>query len=444
MTLREFILETTELLVFIPAAVICYLPMKNQLKISGVKIFLCILAAFCVFIPLITWLCFLLDHNVNTLLLPILGIFFIIYQFTVKTDFFRSFAIFTFSCVISAFPANFAYTFDAWLHPDGTSAGFSWQAGLFQLALTTVLTLLLSVPLRKYGSRLIDMINIPSVWISVISVSSIFLLLSIAIIPHNYSTLYVGRCFPIYIILLIVMLILLLFLYITLYCIAVGIQKNADLTDRIRFFEMQESQYMMQKRYIEETSKQRHDFRQSIFTLNRLAEEGDLSSMKEYLVKYAEMLPKTETTRYCRNNAVNALLNYYAQSASDSGIRIEWSIGLPDKLTISEPDFCSLLGNMIENSISGCMTVSDEENRYHYLSVTVKNDVNLYIVSTNSFNGVVKRKDGRYLSTKRRGNGIGIHSMNMVAEKYHGVTRFHNSDSEFYVDIMLILPKEDL
>ncbi len=95
-----------------------------------------------------------------------------------------------------------------------------------------------------------------------------------------------------------------------------------------------------------------------------------------------------------------------------------------------------------ENALSGCMTVSEKENRYHCLSVTVKNDVNLYIVSTNSFNGIVRLKHDCYLSTKLSGNGIGIHSMKMIAEKYHGIAKFSHTQDEFYGDIMLQIPKE--
>lgn len=442
--MKEFFLEMIQFLVFIPAAIICYLPMKHQMKYSGIQTFVCIAGILSISIPLEAVLSLLLECDPNYILFVMLVLFFVFYQFTVKTDFFRSFAVFIFSCVLSSFPANFAYAFDAWLHPDEISADFSWQAGLFQFAFTVGFTLLLIIPLYKYGSRFIDTIKIPSVWISIMSVSFIFLLLNVAMIPHNYSTLYVGRCFQIYIIILIVLFMLLLFMYITLYCIAMSIQKNADLSERIRFFEMQESQYIIQKKYIEETSKQRHDFRHSIFTLNNLAENGDLNSLKEYLAKYIKMLPKTETTAYCKNRAVNALLNYYAQSATENGICMEWNIEFPDELSISEPDICSLLGNMIENAISGCMSISDEEDRYHCLSVTVKNNVNLYIVSTNSFNGVVKMKDGQYLSIKHRGNGIGIHSMKIIAEKYHGIAKFYHSEYEFYGDVMLIIPTDNI
>lgn len=444
MNLKELSYEMIQFLVFIPAAVICYLPMKNQMKYSTFRIFVCIAVIQCIFIPLGAALSLLFECDPNNITFPMLVILFACYQFTVKTDFFRSLAVFVFSCVLSSFPANFAYTFDAWLHPDGTSADFSWQAGLFQLALTVILTLFIIIPLYKYGSKLIDTIQIPIVWISIMIVSLIFFMLNIAIIPHNYYILYAGRCFPLYIAILSVLLILLLFMYITLYCIAMGIQKNADLSERIRFFEMQENQYILQKRYIEETSKQRHDFRHSIITLNALAENGELDSLKEYLAEYIEMLPTSNTKTYCKNNAVNALLNYYAQFEAESGIHAEWDIVLPDNLSISEPDICSLLGNMIENAISGCMTLSDKNDRYHCLSVAIKNNRNLYIVSTNSFNGIVRMKEKQYLSTKQRRNGIGIHSMKIISEKYHGIAKFYHSENEFYADIMLQVPDNSM
>ncbi len=442
MNIREFFLEMIQFLVIIPAAVICYLPMKNQLKLSRGKIFLSIAGMFCVFIPTITGLHILVGCDPNAMIFPLLILFFIFYQFTLNTDYFRSFAVFIFSCVLSTFPADFAYTFDAWMHPDGTSAQFSWQAALFQLALMSAMTILTSIPLRKWGSKFIDTINIPNVWVSIMSVSIIFLLLNIAIIPRNYSTLYVGRCFPLYIAILIVTFMLLIFLYIALYRIAMGILENAKLAEQVQFFEMQESQYAAQKRYIEETSKHRHDFRQSIFTLKQLADDGNFNSLKSYLEEYTRTFPQSEIKKYCNNNAVNALLNYYAHSANSNNIRLDWKMDIPDLLPVTEPDLCTLLGNLIENALSGCMTVSEKENRYHCLSVTLKNDVNLYIVSTNSFNGVVRLKHDRYLSTKRSGNGIGIRSMKMIAEKYHGIARFSHTQDEFYGDIMLKMPKE--
>ncbi len=372
----------------------------------------------------------------NYIVLPVIGICYICFHNTVKTDMIRSFAVFFFVCELLAFPSNFAYAFDAWLHPKSNYMNFSMEASIFQFAISALMCAAFALPLSKYGSVLIDKLAVPRVWYSITAVAAVFFLMNLSIIPRNYSTLYVGRCFPIYITILFALLLLLIVLYTAVYHIAVGILKTSELTEQIRFFELQESQYAMQQKYIEETSKQRHDFRHSIFALKQLAESGDLPSVKKYLSEYVSTFPDQEIVYYCKNNAVNALLNHYAHIAHENEIKLKWSIELPEALTVSEPDLCSLLGNLIENAFAGCMT--EESNRYHYLSAAVHNEVNLYIVSTNSFNGVVKMKDGRYLSTKKNG-GMGIHSTEIIAEKYRGTACFHHKENEFCADIMLRL-----
>ena len=89
------------------------------------------------------------------------------------------------------------------------------------------------------------------------------------------------------------------------------------------------------------------------------------------------------------------------------------------------------------------MTLEDADLRYHCLSVECKNAVNLYIVSTNSFDGFVRMKDGQYQSTKRKGSGIGVHSAKMIAQKYNGTAKFHHQGKEFYADILLKIPEKE-
>lgn len=437
MNFYKFISKLVIFSVIIPAAVMCYMPMKNQLKYSGKRIFLKIACIFGVFIPLAAGISALFCIDGNLIVLPALVLFFVYFHNTVRTNVSQSLAVFTFVCELSAFPANFAYAFDAYLHPANTYLDFSPEAGMFQLITAVVLTAAFLFPLRKWGAKLIDSLEVKSVWITLIGISAVLLVLNIAIIPHNYSVLYVERCFPLYIMILSALFLLVNALYIVIYYTSIEILKNADFKKRIQFFEMEQQQYKLQQKYIEDTEKQRHDFRQSIFTLKQLAENEDLSEIRNYISKYAREFPAPKVNRYCKNNALNALLNYYTRLAEENSIQIRWEIEIPSVLRVSDPDLCSLLGNLIENSISGCATVSDTSDRYHYLSVTVQNEVNMYIVSTNNFNGVVKMKNNRYFSTKHSGNGIGIHSIEIITEKYNGTANFYHSANEFYADIML-------
>ena len=128
--------------------------------------------------------------------------------------------------------------------------------------------------------------------------------------------------------------------------------------------------------------------------------------------------------------------------AVSEGIHTEWQIELPEPLVFAEPDMAALFGNIMENAITGCKTVHSD-SRYFYLTTEICNGNRLYVVSTNNFNGIVKMKDGQYFSTKRNGSGIGMDSMKIIAEKYHGIAKFSHSANEFYSDIALCLPKDN-
>ena len=72
------------------------------------------------------------------------------------------------------------------------------------------------------------------------------------------------------------------------------------------------------------------------------------------------------------------------------------------------------------------------------LSVLVQNS-RLYIVATNSFNGLVRQRNGEYLSLRHSGSGIGLTSIRASAEKYHGTAEFSHDGREFHSDVMLLL-----
>lgn len=55
----------------------------------------------------------------------------------------------------------------------------------------------------------------------------------------------------------------------------------------------------------------------------------------------------------------------------------------------------------------------------------------------NSFDGEIREKDGVLLSSKRRGEGVGLQSVRHIAEKNGGYSRFHYSDGIFCANVIL-------
>ena len=102
----------------------------------------------------------------------------------------------------------------------------------------------------------------------------------------------------------------------------------------------------------------------------------------------------------------------------------------------AEPDMVSIFGNLMENAIDGCRTVP-EGRRYFCLTTQIRYSSRLYIVSTNSFDGRVRKGKDGYHSTKPSGNGIGLTAIAAAAEKYSGSVQASNSETEFFVDVVL-------
>lgn len=154
-----------------------------------------------------------------------------------------------------------------------------------------------------------------------------------------------------------------------------------------------------------------------------------------YLSEYLNTLPDTRTI-YCQNVPVNALLNYYASMMDQAQIRRNWKISLPEHLKLSDPELCSLLGNLLENVLHGCQTLPTD-NRYHNFTICLEHDHFLYLVSSNNFNGMVKQKNHLYQSTHKNGSGIGLSSIATIAEKYNGIAQFSNTDEEFLINVVM-------
>ena len=256
--------------------------------------------------------------------------------------------------------------------------------------------------------------------------------------PDDYSILFLNHSIGTY--LTAVFLLVLDFVTFTFafYQICTSLQYSARTEERARMLEMQKSQFDAQQRYLEESSAARHDFRQTMYTLRGLLQEKDYDSLSRYFDDFFGTLPENEITRFCMNQPLNALLNYYAGTAQRSGIDLKLVIDPLEDIPVSDVDLCNVVGNILDNAAAACMTV-DPKDRFIQLSVVNEGNVNLFIVESNSFDGKVRRKNDRYMSLKREGTGIGLSSVTSTAESYGGSAEFSNDGAVFYSNVMIPL-----
>ena len=96
------------------------------------------------------------------------------------------------------FPAQFAYAFDARLHPSLGAADFSPEAALFRLGLATLLLAAFFRPATENFSWALDRLDSPKLWYSTVALSSVFLVFNVLAVPRSYSTLYAGRMYELF------------------------------------------------------------------------------------------------------------------------------------------------------------------------------------------------------------------------------------------------------
>jgi len=391
-------------------------------------------------IGITTPMCALLEYNFltysNMLFIPYCLLLYAAYHKTLCVKVSQSLMIFSLVMAWSCYAKNFSILIDAKIFPNGSPQNDNIIGIATQLGLSILFTALIYYPLRRYGSELIGTFEDSKVWYTATAVSGIFILICLFLMPIKYETLYVNHLFRSYIVILATIFVLHLLLCVIYYFIISSLIRTCQTEEHNRFYEMRESYYLRQQRYIDENTKVHHDFKHTIRTLKELADRDNYEAVRAYIDQYFEAMPKNDTIVFCKNHTVNAVLNYYHHLAQKARIDLNWKIDLPEDVPIKNVDLCNIIGNILDNAITACQELPVEQ-RWIQFTIESHHNANLYFVGANSFSGKVKLRDDCYLSSNHDGNGVGLTSIKSIAESYGGTALFEHKDKEFYSNVVL-------
>lgn len=431
----EFFLAYTLL---IPGAVMCLLPVKDHLRISVKKLSLILfpcLVLYSLLMPFVEYQFLSVSHNIFfTLTVPFL---FIGYCLAVDMENIKLLYMTMSTMAFFSFGGLANFMTDAYLTNNQITTQTYITSLIVQWIVTIILTCFIYLPF--FNNKIawtLEHFHTRSVWNIIWAIPALITFCNYMMIPMDYKNATVGRIFGIYLLVDFTFLLLFLLLQLMFHQIAKNLIEKSEQEQKTQLLEIQSTQYQNLLGYIDKTSKLRHDFRHTAHTLLSLAHENDMEKILQYLEDYNKELDSYSPRLFCRHSAANAILAYYDGIATSQNIQIGLHIDLPSQIKISDVDLCSILGNLLENALDGCMTVPSGQ-RFINLSVDLTKQGELYIISVNSFNGNVRKSKQKYLSTKKDGNGIGLWSISITAEKYAGMTRFYHSETEFYSEVML-------
>ena len=115
-------------------------------------------------------------------------------------------------------------------------------------------------------------------------------------------------------------------------------------------------------------------------------------------------------------------------------------MNLPENCFIDKPDLAVMFGNILENAVEACKLV--DKDRFitvtgEYTQETAKPAKLSLIVKNNYKIEPHTNEDGVFLSSKHKENGIGISSVNHIAERYGGNCSFVPENGIFTVSVLI-------
>lgn len=188
--------------------------------------------------------------------------------------------------------------------------------------------------------------------------------------------------------------------------------------------------------YIDDAQAMRHDFRHHMVVIDELLNAGKADEARSYADGFIESSVEKHANLYCKNGAVDAIAAYYDSLAVTKGIESTWFLDVERDLPVKETDFCSVLGNLVENAINAAGKC-DEGDRWLKVKASALPESVVTIAVQNSFAEPVRLGADGIPTTDRVGHGIGSASVAAISNKYDGSFNVSAENNVFTVSVLL-------
>lgn len=210
-------------------------------------------------------------------------------------------------------------------------------------------------------------------------------------------------------------------------------------TDRInRVNQLQANEKFLQaqidsyKKMSENARQTRHDFRHHTMVVAEYAKNKDYESILSYLLEYDEKERGKYQKAFCKNHAIDTMLAAYANRCEQNDIALNADVWLEETEGVSDYDLVTILANILENAVNGCMKV--EKDRKIEISAGPKGSKLVMVCKNTCADGIAFENN---LPKNKERNGIGVESILSTAVKYGGVVDFSASEGIFTCQAIL-------
>lgn len=200
------------------------------------------------------------------------------------------------------------------------------------------------------------------------------------------------------------------------------------------------TQHMKEKETVMmEFRNARHDIKQHYIVLVEMLDNNKHEAAVEYLQGLISANPLSNIG-ICKsdNIVVDSLVNAKYSVAVKNKIDFMCDIHIPMQLPFENADISILLGNILDNAIEASLHIEEPKRNIRFF---MKYDHNTLIVTAvNTFSGkLIRNRQGKLITRKKDpwNHGIGLESVQKVADKYHGSVVIESEQDKFTIKIIL-------
>ena len=148
------------------------------------------------------------------------------------------------------------------------------------------------------------------------------------------------------------------------------------------------------------------------------------------------MAKAVQQVSYTQLTTVNFILNLKIRAAEEKGISVITDVNLV-YCPFSALDIGVVIGNLLDNAIEAVEMLPEQERRI-WITLTSWQKL-FFMMIRNPYSGKRIKKDGHYRTTKKEkdSHGLGLDSVQMVVEKYHGEMMIRDEEYIFEVTISI-------
>lgn len=420
-----------------PGAYLCLAPLRDHLKAPKTTCWIAggALTALCIGCAA---LCTIFELPSNVFLLPILIVSFWLLRWrTEGVTVSQTAFLFSVSAVMLAVCSLMAVVLNARAETGNQQEANLVSTALLALGLSAVLSVLFHFTAVRWSAWLLQEYHGEAFWQSAWPLPAIYAAFLIFCIPLDPSVVLLNRIMIIAVLAVSISLLGIFLLLYEMYKVAQEYTRSAQLNQENQLLAMESRRYMELRAYMDQTRHLRHDFRQHLHVIAGLTEAGQLEELKSYLSQYETELADKRPI-LCANAAVDALAGHYDQEARQQGVAVEWKLELPRLVPMPEADLCTILGNLVENSLHATQKLAPDQRQVRVMARMITPAM-MGILVENRYDGVLKKQGGILHSTKHEGRGVGLVSIETAVRKYHGNLTVEPENNIFRVNILLNL-----